>query len=333
MQQEHSIVCYEKWNLERLEHIKALILPKEVGRQVRKIQIEPDVPRLRVRYATKKGDRLSRVYGNLVYHGPAYKKRKVQSGEGYVYESVAHPIEDEYNAGSSLQTLPVWIRRLLAHEHYRDFDLCNCAPVLLQQILEKEGVAVPTPLSHYNTQRTALYEKYSTVATPKEIKTAFLEVIHMGEVNPKFRETAALKTSLRSTLLLLSRHSTYYADLYIACINKVSTKQKYGKLSAYSKVTKALGKFCAIVWQRQEHCVLMVMRRFFTEKLGYNPLYMALCFDGIMLEKDKQRDETVNLDALSAYVLKETGYTVQIVEKSLTPSTDDWDIYHGKRLA
>jgi len=325
--EDNSVVCYEKWDLDRLATIQKLTLPKEIGNQLRKIRLEPDVPRLRVRYTTKRGDPLSRLYGNLVYHGPSYKRRKIESKEGYVYESTAHPMEDEYYGGSSLQTLPVWVRRLVAHEYYRDFDIVNCAPTLLAQILENEGMPVPAPLKEYNTDRNALFEKYRDVG---EIKTAFLEVIHMGKVRVEIRETAQLKTSLRSALLRLSKHNTHYEALYLGCIKKVMGKQKYNILDAYSRVTKALGKFCAIVWQRQEHRVLMAMRRYFIEDAGCDPRHMVLAFDGIMVEKDEEKK--IYVEAMCARVRRETGYAVQIVEKSLTPVKSDWDVYYGRTV-
>lgn len=330
VKEDTSIICYERWNLNHLNHIRTHVtLPKEIGNQLRKIEIEPGVARQRVRYSTKKGDTLSRVYGNLVYHGPSYKKRKLLTEEGYVYESTAHPIGEEFNAGSSLQSLPRWVRRILAYEYYRDFDISNCAPVILQKILEKAKVTVPNSLLYYNNNREALFERYAETATAGEVKKSMLTVIHMGEVNPLIRESIELKTSLRVALLSLARSNVYYRALYATCLKKVFTKQKYASLTEYSKITKTLGKFIAVSWQREEHKVLMAMRRFFIDELGFNAMYMALCFDGLMVE---DKGTVVDLDALALYLLKETGYTLQIVEKSLTPSTEDWDIYHGRKL-
>ncbi len=333
MEEQTNILCCERWNTERLFHIQQLTLKKETNQQLDKLRIEPNVLRFRVRYTTKKGDPLSRVYGNLVYHGPSYKRRKQATPEGYVYESIDHPLEDEYDGGTSLQGLPVWIRRLIASEHYRDFDVVNCAPVLLQQILEREGVPVPFALASYNAHRQLLFTKYHQVATPGEIKKAFLEVIHMGNVDERFEECIQLKQSLREALVMLSRCANH-KDLYVATVRKVfnSTKQKYFSLSEYSKVNKALGKFCAVVWQRQEHLVLMAMRHFFIKEQGCNPLHFVLCFDGLMVERTEV-ERAVDLTLLSSYICKETGFVVEVIEKSMLPTQADWDIYHGKSVS
>jgi len=114
---------------------------------------------------------------------------------------------------------------LIASEHYRDYDVVNCAPVLLQQLLEKENVPVPFALANYNANRQAIFNKYQQVATPGEIKKAFLEVIHMGGVDERFDECAQLKHSLREALLLLARCATYN-QLYVTTMRKMFTSQK-----------------------------------------------------------------------------------------------------------
>ena len=63
-----TIICYERWDYEALERIRALdIRPVEVKASLNKIKLHPNEDgRVMVRYATEKGDSKGRVYGSLV---------------------------------------------------------------------------------------------------------------------------------------------------------------------------------------------------------------------------------------------------------------------------
>ena len=331
---ETDIVCYERWSHEKLDRIRSLILPEELKRRLDDIHLEKGVERVKVRYSTGRGDSEGRVYGTIVYYSDWYKREVAKNGKPYDYMAT-HSRDEEQDGGASLQRMDRWIRRLLAHEYYHDYDIVNCAPVLLQQIIAREGLGVPHELVLYNTERDRLFDRYRGRIDLGVVKKAFLKVLHMGGEDRKIEETGRLKSALRKTLLQLSQRSDEFKALYTKCREEAesdSKKRKFAHLkdNENAKVTNALGRFCAAVWQREEHRVLMSMREFFVT-LGYPAQYMTLCFDGIMIERrDTDATDVVDFDALSRHIESKTGFVVKIEEKSLKPTDNDMAIYEGR---
>jgi hypothetical protein len=335
-ERETDIVCYEKWPREKLDHIRSLLLPDELKNRLDEIRLEPGVERVKVRYSTCRGDAEGRVYGSIVYYSQWYKKQIAKRGETYDYMA-SYPREEEMDGGASLQRMDRWIRRLLAYENYHDYDIANCAPVLLQQIIEREGLVAPPELIAYNTERDTIFARYKGRIDLGVVKKAFLKVLHMGGEDQRIIETVRLKRALRATLLVLSQKDARYRDLYTRCrdeCEKDSKKKKFSYLKdrEEAKVTNSLGRFCAAVWQREEHTILMCMRAYFVSQ-GYHPQHIILCFDGIMVEKrESDATDVVDFIALSAFIRDNTGFSVVIEEKSLEPTPQDIAIYEGRQF-
>lgn len=329
-----DIVCHEKWDRDGLARIRSLILPEELKRRLDDIHLEENVERVKVRYSTGRGDTEGRVYGTIVYYSDWYKRETAKNGKQYDYMA-NHPRDEEQDGGASLQRMDRWIRRLLAHKYYHDYDIVNCAPVLIQQIIVREGLTVPQELILYNTQRERLFDRYRGRIDTAVVKKAFLKVLHMGGEDRRIQETVRLKNALREALLLLTQRNDQLAALYMKCRNEAesdSKKRKFAHLkdNESAKVTNALGRFCAAVWQREEHRVLMSMREYFVS-LGYPAQHMVLCFDGIMVEKRaSDTTDVVDFDALSRHIEAKTGFSVKIEEKSLKPTDQDMAIYEGR---
>src|SRR5690242_7298574 len=96
-----------------------------------------------------------------------------------------------------------WIRRLIAGEFYRDYDIANCAPVLLSQILQRNGMS-SVWLAHYIEKREEIFKQYATIMSRSQLKQLFLSVIHMGKSDIDVPETGLLYWELRRLLLRLS---------------------------------------------------------------------------------------------------------------------------------
>lgn len=331
-----GILCHERWSRENLDQIRNLCLPQELKDRLDAIRLEKGVDRVKVRYSTCRGDTEGRVYGTIVYYSDFYKRKLAKRGEKYDYMA-DHPYEDEQDGGASLQRMDRWIRRLLAYQYYHDYDIANCAPVLLQQIIEKEGLTAPAELIAYNTDRDSIFANYKGRIDLGEVKKTFLKVLHMGGTDLRIKETLSLKQTLRATLLRLANLNDKYKEIYARCreeCERDSKKKKFDYLNKggeETKITKSLGKFCAAVWQREENIVLMNMREFFIS-IGYPAERMVLCFDGIMIEKrDPSLEEvSLNLEILSNHIHTKTGYRVKIEEKSLKPTDNDMAIFEGR---
>ena len=72
----------------------------------------------------------------------------------------------------------------------------------------------------------------------------------------------------------------------------------------------------ARIAQKTENDVLTVMRRYLTEN-GWTAL--TLCFDGLIVQERPGR--TLDLEALNARILRETGFHLEVVEKPLYSET------------
>lgn len=333
-ERETDIVCLERWPRDKLEKIKRLLLPEELKNKLDDIHLEPGADRVKVRYSTCTGDVDGRVYGTIVYYSKWYKNQVAKKGETFNYMN-DYPREEEQPGGVSLQRIDKWIRRLLAYEYYHDYDIENCAPVLLAQIIEKEGFIVPPELIAYNTQRETIFNHYRGRIDLGEVKKSFLKVLHMGGEDHRIPETVRLKRALRATLLLLSKKDDRHQALYDKCrdeCEKDSKKKKFSYLKdkEEAKVTNTLGRFCAAVWQREEHKILMSMRAYFISQ-GYHTQRMTLCFDGLMVEKrESDATDMVNFEELSDFIQEKTGFKVTVSEKSLKPTENDLAIYEGR---
>jgi hypothetical protein len=289
------IVCYEKWDFDAFERIRQMPMANKVTSGVlNHIDLRSLIRngRVRVHYTTKGGFSEGRMYGFLVRQNKQTKQW--------------------LEVGAALQRLPGWIRHFIAHENYRDFDIVNCAPTLLTQILVKNSLC-PKELTNYLTNREDIYTKYSTIPK-KEIKTAFLKVFHMGASDHRISETVALKKAIRIAMSELSLKPEY-KELFDSCSDDKSNR---------------IGSFTGKVWQKEESLVLMQIREYFAT-LGYNASHTVLCFDGIMLENDESVKQEVVLEDLENYVFEKTGYRIRIEEKSLKPTEKDIAHYENCR--
>ena len=86
----------------------------------------------------------------------------------------------------------------------------------------------------------------------------------------------------------------------------------------------ALGSFISCAWQEVERKVLMQLLDYFQRVAKVN--VGALSFDGLMVEKCQP-----DLKAAEQHVLEKTGYSIDLAEKSLVPTKDDWAFYWGEK--
>lgn len=285
-----KVICYERWDYDMLERIRSLdVRPVEVKNSLTKIELHPNEDgRVMVVYSTKKGDVQGRLYGNLA----------VQDEE---WPTMYWP------KGDALQRMARWVRHFLAYKYYRDFDIAGAAPNLLAQVLDRYSLCPPA-LAHYNKHRSALISAYTRryKISRDEVKTVFLEILHTGIADTRFALSVTIKQGLDNALRQLTKRPEYIA-LY-----KIASKQH-----------NPLGCFSFMVWSREEAKVLMCMREYFAQ-LGYNSQYVVLLYDGLLVEKDEVLDQTpIDFEALSAHINLQTGYRLQIEEKSLAPTTED----------
>jgi hypothetical protein len=298
------VVCYEKWDYDKFIEIKNLFnLPKEIKTTLDKINNNiKEGEYIRVHYSVKGGIKDGRLYGEIAI--PKLKKNQEEEQEWI-------------RGGTSLQGLPKWIRKMICHQYYYDFDMCNCAPVILSQLLNEYKLC-PNELIDYIKRRDYLLEKYSNrlnVSTD-EIKAEFLKTIHMGNsiYSNDIPEIPKLKYSLLRSLQKLSTLNDDFKFIY--------------KDSCIKNKENPMGRFCSVIWNRKESLILMAIRKYFIEICGYDSFLMVLCFDGIMIEKQDSIILPI-LEDLELYIKNETGYIINIKEKSLEPTQEDLVLFNS----
>lgn len=335
---ENHIETYERWDISAFNHIKELLLDPELDDKLNSIHLEPNVSRIRVMNSTKKGDPKGRLYANIVTRG---KKNESRQRKETLKSSDTTPepreeMEEEEEtlkpSGTSLQGLNGWIRRILSYKYYLEYDIKNCGPTLLSQILGSFHFCPPELADYVNGGRERIFEKYKNIATKEEIKKAFLIALNLGSCDSRFVEIKKLRDGIQNALLSLSKVNQEYRELFQYCIQKVENTKSFQLLKTHEeKEMKRFGSFCAHVWMREERKILLAMRNFFATQ-GYNKSFVVLMFDGLLVEQSPLQ-KPIHLENLMKYVFDMTGFGVKIEEKSLEPTKEDWDKYNGEKSA
>jgi hypothetical protein len=258
-----------------------------------------------------------------------------------------------YATGPSLQTLKGWIRRFAGWKHYHDIDIVNACPTIAMQVFEKHlGENCFPLLTQYVADREGMIQrlqvKYSEDLADKsfkEMKKLFLVGIHLGDKPMPliYKKIPELKNWAVQFNLLSSRVCDLPAfkhikDRIVVCDESkqaTSKRQKRGRHSG----DNPKGTRTAYLWQSLENKALQAMANYFREHGGgvYKP--GVLVYDGIMVTRPVDDHDATTLSVFplehlrncEAYVLKETGLRLNLVEKSLEPTAEDIEKYWGRQ--
>ena len=212
--------------------------------------------------------------------------------------------------GTGLQSVPGWIRRLCAHQYYVDIDIVNCGPTLFSQLLTMNNVAVPPLLQLYVDDRNAMFDlirQFEPNLTEGDMKRLLLQILHGGQA-PQIGPLESFKSQMQRAAM------------------ELATRPKYNVM--YREVANEenpLGSFIARAWQGPEHKSLMVLIDYYTMVKGKT--VGAPVFDGFLLEKHDAPDLTGAEEA----VYQQTGFRINLVQKSMTPTKEDHARLWGER--
>ena len=291
---EHSVVVYERWNYDRLQHI---------------IEIEDIEPSIEAqcRLILKTGAQVGR-------RRVVYTPREYRNGRKYANEA-------------SAQSMKNCIQRLCLDEIYVDIDFVNCGPTILAQIFEKHLGSAPTILKQYVNNRQSMIMEFTKERTEfndipyKQAKYIFLTCIHGGctyinGVNSLLLST--FQNEIHNSARQLKKQNSHYKSLYAWV--KEQKEHKYSKL----------GSFISCCWQEIENIMLMSAYTYMTTIAGRT--VGSLNFDGLKIEK--QPDKPITQDILNmceSYIFKETGYNIKICIKPMSPTADDMKWFWGPK--
>ena len=185
-----------------------------------------------------------------------------------------------------------------------DLDVANCCVSLLQQLLEKIKPEPPLPddlqtfLKELKTQRESVIERLGfSFYEGKQIVNKILNGGSLPE---------SLKTN--ETAKRLQRLSLYCR--WIAC-NLLH--KDYMALAENRKKNFPSATIFSLMWTCVEDWILDVWA---THAMKAQPPHISLHFDGLRVSSQVVPDVSAYIEECRAYILKETGFDVQIVQKT-----------------
>jgi phage/plasmid-associated DNA primase len=252
------------------------------------------------------------------------------------------PLDRVYAQGPNMQSMPNWIQRLVLHEVVHDIDMAKCGNMIVHQLLTKAIGWAPAWNKRYIDDREDLLEAWLHKGIPltaKTLKAIMQHVTCLGKVRSRaaewdlpegvrYQPFHELQKDFRRAFEELSVHAEFSAIFTKCTIDEEVVAITDDK----KRKTAALRKFAAMVIRQREIILLKAMHEHLTktEKLHVS----ILQHDGLKVERVKPFPELLNIDILrktEEYVLSSTGYKIELVEKSIAPTEDDWKRFNGPR--
>ena len=218
-----------------------------------------------------------------------------------------------YACSSSFQNVNGFIRRLCSYGRYADIDIKNSAPTILLQIATQKGYVATPVLRRYVENRDALINDVICVDLAlsfKRVKEAFCVVIFNGNYTQKtFNQTHeildAFTTEMKGLCEFLIQHKDFQ-ETAESCRDKGNV----------------YGTFLSRIYCDAENSVIQAVAEFF-EARGFT--IGAYVFDGVMILLDDKLDPPANfLEAAANYAFEQTGYQIELTQKSLQPTPKDF---------
>jgi hypothetical protein len=286
---------------------------------------------------------------------PLYCKYRARNDGGRLYPT-GMPKAPGWNKGEArsvcIQGAPREVRVFLCCRWAHDYDMANAQPEMLRQMpqrlqwidgrqapvlpeLERWCADRPEYIEHVaeahrlptDEQRYYEYRK----DTVKELMirlmfggqyTSWIRDLCREMRRPAAREPRSPRVEALQTELTQLRKDVFESRQWLGFVERdrarlkaEGKKKKEGQEEGQEEAAIDRAVFARIA-QKTENEVLTVMRRFCKEQ-GWTVL--TLCFDGLMIAE--RPGHTIDLAAMNARILKDTGYRIKIVEKPLFSPT------------
>jgi hypothetical protein len=203
----------------------------------------------------------------------------------------------------------------------------NCHPVLLKQIMAKLNIETPM-LDAYITHRDRVLASMITKDFDKGfVKNMLLAIINQGRAAYDKYQTAHQCEWLEG-----------FADEMEMIQNKVYEAASSKDIWLHERSRREKNKFDGadkgsflnkLLIEAENECLMAMLGA--AKAMGVTDSYV-LCFDGLMVPKDVIDNDHVDelARSMEAAVLQKTGYTIEIVEKSMDmsmnlPARDEFD--------
>ncbi len=207
----------------------------------------------------------------------------------------------------SLQMIRCDIRHTLAKDIYYDVDMINSGPRLLMGYCKKHNIECPK-LEYYINNREVILKKISKIHNLErdDAKHLMTKLLNLGSY--------VIKEPSEKKLKFLNEFSEE--------MNKIAKEVCKIEKDLFEKVLKNKDKphkkstvLSTTIYNLENKC-LMAMYDFFKEQ---NIIVGVLCFDGLMIEKNKKFDDKLPelLKSCEKYVFEKIKYNIKLAIKPM----------------
>jgi len=248
----------------------------------------------------------------------------------------------------SLQGLSKVSRRCISGKFYKDLDIVNCFPVILQQIFLNQNIDCEELTSYVEDRKVALKEVADQLAISTDVaKRAFLTCLHVGKYKTAVTGGAvadrleSFSAEVKAGLIQLKAkpdYSTLWAQVVRKCDDKAASDAARQAVPAPPRNPNYLGSFCSFVVGQTEAKILRYLETFLNSKQDLGSTVDVLVFDGLMAREPvsgwglNDDEVTVLLEEASDHIRGQCGFDVQLLEKPLSFSPDQVTALHGDKF-
>ena len=227
-----------------------------------------------------------------------YQESKVGFGRVYPDKSL------------SLCSIRRELRHTLAKETYVDIDVDNCHPVILKQICEQNNIGC-TYLSKYVKERPKyLKTVMDTYNTDRETaKNLFIRLAYFGSFEA-WKDEFDIESS--KTLKFIREYTNELKGIGLEIVS--ANPKLLAKLKKHKEKSNITATLVSTILQEYEKRILECVHNYLRRN-GVINRNAVLCFDGIMIPKDKYSEKL--LTQLSTVVKKELSFAVGFSQKEM----------------
>ena len=215
-----------------------------------------------------------------------------------------NPIHDEgrqfVSHAIGLQRFSRKIRHTITHDIYNDIDIQNAHFTLLNQYCDKKNYPhkyINRLVENNDKYMKELMKKDNL--TKQEAKLVKIKLLNAGKVESNVKWIETLRQEIQSIQLLM------YKDKENAEISNLLYEKN---------VMKVPSRLCHMILSKIENEILLSALKYF-KTIGISTKNMVLIFDGFMVLKNIYDPTVEELEKLSKYVNKQTGYNVVYIHK------------------
>jgi hypothetical protein len=207
--------------------------------------------------------------------------------------------------GLSLGSLRREIRHTLCYDKYVDVDIENCHPQLLLQLCKANDIFVNYLEQYVNNRKEKLQEVMDYYECSRDdAKLLFIILAYYGS----FNNWTGNKLNKKPTTFI----TNYINELKMIGVMIANSNPNLMDVVKKMEKKNETGTVVSLFLQQKERQILEKIFNYLNTTLQLNN-DCVLCFDGIMIPKDKFNNDILNL--LTNYILEITGFDLCFTTK------------------